>query len=101
MVAGGAAADSAAAASDGSEADDLAPEAASSDGSTVDLVAASGSPDGSADAVGADTGGLSAETRHLSLAVTVKDSIGREFIWRRPWRALRRRPLASGRRWEC
>ena len=77
VVAGGAAADLAAAASDGSEADDLAPEAESSDGSTVDLVAASGSPDGSADAVGAGAGGLIAQTRHLSLAVTVNYSIGR------------------------
>jgi len=79
VAAGGAAADLAATASDGSDAEDLALQAESSDGSMRDLVAASGSPDGSADPARGSTVDLIAQARHLSLDATVNDSNGEEL----------------------
>lgn len=54
VAAAGAAADSAGAARDGSEADELVIEAESSDGWTIDLLAARGSPDGRGGSVGSN-----------------------------------------------
>jgi len=79
-VVGGAADDLAAAASDGSEEDDVAEEAAESDGSTVDLVAASGSPDCSAAAVGRSDVDLAGPTRCLSLDEPADTADGRPLF---------------------
>jgi len=79
VAAGGAAADLAATASYGSEAYDLTLEAASSDGSMVDLVTASGSPDGNAYAAGGSAVNLIAQVRHLSLDAAVNNTNGGEW----------------------
>ena len=76
VAAAGAAADLAATASDGSEADDLAIEAESSDGSTIDLLAAGGSPDGRGGAVGSSAVQLIAQTEQSSLNTPANDTDG-------------------------
>jgi len=65
--AGGAADNLAAAADNFSDGDDLEEDATSSAGSLVDLVAASGSPDGSTAELGEDTGDIPRQLRQLSL----------------------------------
>jgi len=83
-VVGGAADDLAAAASDGSEVDDVAVEATESDESMVDLVAASGSPDGNAAAVGASAVDLAGQTRRLSLDEPADTADGRPPVGAEP-----------------
>ena len=83
-VVGGAADDLAAAASDGSDVDDVAVETTESDESMVDLVAASGSPDGNAAAVGASAVDLDGQTRRLSLDEPADTADGRPPVGAEP-----------------
>ena len=83
-VVGGVADDLATSGSDGSEANGVAVEAADSNGSTVDLVAASGSPDSNAADMLGSAVGLAGQTRQLSLDEHASTADGRPPVGAEP-----------------